>query len=176
MNKNPRQVGPWCAPNQRTQFGKRVVGHVHDGDKWKDFLVDDQGKEHDPEIISDRAWSYLERTGDAKKIQNALGKDAQHSTMTLISINPVIVILDRYLDASALKVKRDFAYQRWYWRSQVHPGGDPPFREGMRWFSPDLKQKPTDLAFSPNGLAEIPLPGGKLELVREGDACKTARK
>jgi hypothetical protein len=169
-------VGPWCAPNHRVQIGERVVGHVHDGNKWKLFLVDDAGKEYDPDKLADQIWSYLERTGDAKKIEEAFSKEAYQSNITVVSVNPLIVILGTYQDASWLKQNREFAHKRWFWHSQVSSLGEPPFREGLQWFSPELKQKPTNLAFSQGGVAEIPLADGKLKLIREGDRCKTTRE
>jgi hypothetical protein len=168
-------VGPWCAPNHRVQIGQRVVGHVHDGPKWKLFLVDDAGKEYDPDKLADQVWSYLERTGDAKKIEEAFSKEAYLSNITVVSVNPLVVILGTYQDPSWLKQERH-AQQKWFWRSQVSSIGEPPFREGLQWFSPELKRSPTHLDFSKEGVAEIPLPSGTLKLIRDGDKCKTTRE
>jgi hypothetical protein len=177
MRKDRANLAPWCGPNRRVEIGARVVGHVGFGEKrWKEWLVDDKGKEHDPEEIADGAWSYLERTGDAKRIEDAFSKDAYQATMTLVSINPVVVILDTFQDAAALKPTPGFAYEKWHWRAQVSAIRDPPFRDGLRWFSPDLKQRPTQLAFSADGVAEIRLPKGKLKLIRHGDKCETTRE
>ncbi|MGQ0633737.1 MAG: hypothetical protein ACT4QC_03930 [Planctomycetaceae bacterium] len=176
FEKNPRAGRPWCAPNERVRVGKRVVGHVHDGPKYQDFLVDDKGQEHDPEKIADQAWSYLERTGDARKIEGALIKEANQSAMSVVSINPVVVVLETYHDPSWEKQPREFARERWYWRAQVYSLREPVFRENLQWFSPDLKQRPTALRFSEAGVAEIALPKGKLTLTREGDKCQTARE
>ena len=52
----------------------------------------------------------------------------------------------------------------------------PHYRDGLQWFSPDLKQRPTALSFSRAGVAEITLPKGKLTLTRDGDKCKTGRE
>jgi hypothetical protein len=159
------------------QVGERVVGHVGFGEKkWKEFLVDDTGREYDPERIADQAWSYLERTGAAKKIAEAFSKDAHVSTVTLVSISPVVLILETYQDATLLKRPREFAYNKWQWRAEVCAFRDPPFRKGLRWFSPDLKQRPTSVAFSDVGVAQIPLPNGKLKLIRDGDKCKSTRE
>lgn len=173
---HPTPFAPWCAPDRRVKIGQRVVGHVADGPKYKDFLVDDRQKEYDPEDIADRAWSYLERTGDATRIEKALAREGCQTTMSIVSINPVVVVLSAYHDPAWLKQNRDFAYQRWYWRAQIQPNSNPRFRERLQWFSPDLKQAPTDLAFSAAGVAEIPLPEGKLKLVRQNDQCATTRE
>src|SRR5947209_10451622 len=79
ISKNQPHFAPWCGPNRRVQIGQRVVGHVHDGPKYKNFLIDETGKEHDPEEIAERAWSYLKRTGDAKTIEESLGQGAFQS-------------------------------------------------------------------------------------------------
>jgi hypothetical protein len=169
--------GPWCAPNQRVQIGERVVGKVAWGqDKWKNFLLDDTGKEHDPQELADQAWSYLERTGDAPRIMEAYHKDGRYATMTVVSIKPVVVILETgQLPAGA---DRTIASpERSYWLAQVSSERDhPAYKEGLQWFSPDLKQRPTSLAFSQAGVAEIPLVDGKLKLVHEGAQCKTTRE
>ncbi|HTI49463.1 MAG TPA: hypothetical protein VL475_00875 [Planctomycetaceae bacterium] len=167
---------PWCGPNERVQFGQRVVGHVHDGPKHRDFLVDDAGQEHDPEKIADAAWTYLERSGEARKIQERFVNDAQQTTMPVVSVNPVVVILVTYPDPSWQGKPRDFGHERWFWPAQIQPNSDPRYHEGLMWFSPELKQKPTKLVFSEAGVAEIVLPNGKLKLVREGDQCKTERE
>lgn len=48
--------------------------------------------------------------------------------------------------------------------------------ENLQWFSPDMKQGPSPVTFSPQGVAEIPLPNGKLVLTRRGNACKITRE
>jgi hypothetical protein len=174
--QNQPGYAPWCGPNQRAKIGLKVVGRVHDGAKHREFLVDETGQEHDPEKIADQAWSYLERTGYAKKIENAFVKDGYQSRMPVVSINPVVVILETYRDPSWRNQGRDFAQHRWSWTAQIQPNSDPHFYEGLQWFSPELKQKPTRLAFSEAGVAEIRLPRGKVKLVRQGDTCKTTRE
>lgn len=167
---------PWCGPQQRARVGQRVVGQVVDGSKYRDFLVDDAGKEHDPEQIAKEAWSYLERTGDAAKIANAFTRDAHQTTMPVVSVNPIIVIIETHFAADWQKQNRDFGKNDWYWRAQIQPNSNPHFSEEMQWFSPELKQPPTKLNFSDAGVAEISLPQGKIILVRDGDACKTTRE
>lgn len=176
IRDNQPHYSPWCGPDRRAKIGWRVVGHVHDGAKHKDFLVDGTGKEHDPEEIADLAWSYLERTGDAREIEEAFVKEAYQSRMPVVSIDPVVVILETYRDPSWRNQARDFARNRWYWTAQIQPNSEPRFCEGLRWFSPDLKQRPTKLVFSEAGVAEILIPGGKVKLVRSGDICKTTRE
>lgn len=175
-NQQPHYA-PWCGPNRRVQIGQRVVGHVHDGPKHKEFLVDETGQEHDPDKIADQAWSYLERTGDARTIEEAFINDAHQSTMPVVSINPVVVILETYTEPSWQNKNRDPARKRWFWTAQIQPNSNPqPSRARMFWFSPELKQGPTKLVFSEAGVAEIQLPNGKLKVVREGDTCKTTRE
>jgi hypothetical protein len=176
ISKKQPDYAPWCAPNRRVQIGQRVVGHVHDGAKHKEFLLDETGKEHDPDKIAEQVWAYLERTGDAKRIEDAFSKEASPSLMPVVSINPVVVILETYPDASWQNKNREFSHQKWYWRAQIQPNSNPQFRKRLQWFCPELKQRPTDLVFSEAGVAEIPLPNGKLKLVREGDRCKTTRE
>jgi hypothetical protein len=176
ISKKQPDYAPWCGPNRRVQIGQRVVGHVHDGPKQKEFLIDETGKEHDPEKIAEQAWAYLERTGDAKKIGDAFGKEGYQSTMPVVSINPVVVILATHQDAGWLNQPREFAGKAWYWRAQIQPNSKPRFSDGLQWFSPELKQPPTKLDFSKSGIAEIVLPNGKLKLVREGETCTTTRE
>jgi hypothetical protein len=172
ISKKPPYPGPWCGPHQRVQIGMRVVGHVAFGEKkWKYFLVDDAGKEYDPEKLADQVWSYLERTGDAKKIKEAFSRDGYYPRMIVVSIKPVVVILETY-PAKQLGTSAD----RYYWVAQIHAMGDPIYQEGLQWFSPDLKQRPTNLAFSDAGVAEISLKNGKLKVIREGDKCVSTRE
>jgi hypothetical protein len=185
--KNPKYRVPWCGPNQRVQIGERVVGHNPNlGAIHREFLVDDAGKEYDPKKLADQVWSYLERTGDAKKIKEAFSKEAYYPKMTIVSINPVVVILEIHqVDAALRKKSQDdtasmkqigTSAERSYWVANIYAMGDPVYQEGLQWFSPDLRQKPINLAFSKAGVAEISLANGKLKLIREGDDCKTTRE
>lgn len=175
-NKQPHYA-PWCGANVRVRIGKRVVGHVHDGPKHKDFLVDESGKEHDPDKIASEAWSYLERTGDGRKIKEAFVNEAIQSTMPVVSINPVVILLVTHTERSWLDKDRSPGHERWFWRAQIQPNSDAQHcREKLLWFSPELKQAPRELKFSDGGVAEIPLPNGTLKVVREGDSIKTTRE
>jgi hypothetical protein len=176
FSTNPAIVGPWCAANQRVRIGMRVVGKVAWGeDKWKDFLVDDAGKEYDPEKLADQVWSYCEGTGDAKKIKDAYSRDGSSPRMTVVSLKPTIVILETKQDAASSKQGKT-SQERYHWLARIRAMGEPAYQEGLQWFSPDLKQRPTPLTFSKGGVAEIAFKQGKLTLTRNGDACKTARE
>lgn len=175
-NKQPHYA-PWCGPNLRVRIGQRVVGHVHDGPKHKVLLVDDAGKEHDPDKIADDAWSFLERTGDARKIKEAFVNEAIQSTMPVVSINPVVILLVTRTERSWQNKDRSPRHERWYWTAQIQPSSDAQHcRERMSWFSPELKQAPKELKFSEAGVAEIPLPNGTLKVVRDGETIKTTRE
>jgi hypothetical protein len=176
INKKQPPYAPWCGPNRRVQVGQRVVGHVHDGPKYKDFLIDETGKEHDPEKIAEQTWAYLVRTGDAKRIVEAFKTDANPTTMPVVSINPLVVILETFPDPAWQKQPREFASKDWYWRAQIQPNSDPKFKENMQWFSPELKLPPTKLIFSEAGVAEIRLPKGTIKLARSGELCKSTRE
>lgn len=169
--------GPWCAPNQRVQLCQRVVGKVGWGeDKWRTFLLDDLGKEYDPEVIANQIWAYLERTGDADKIMKAYHQDGHQTVMTVVAVKPVVVIVEKR-QLSAGTDRSIAAPERSYWVAQISSvRGDPEYREGLQWCSPDLKQRPTPLVFSQAGVAEIPLPKGKMHLVHDGAVCKTTRE
>jgi len=177
ISKKQPHYAPWCGPNLRVQVGQRVVGHVHDGAKHKEFLVDETGKEHDPDKIAEQAWSFLESTGDARQIAEGFIKNAHQSTMPVVSINPVVVILETYTEPSWENKNRDPAHERWFWTAQIQPNSDPQHSQArMFWFSPELKQGPTKLTFSEAGVAKIQLPNGLLKVVRDGDTCKTTRE
>jgi hypothetical protein len=94
--------------------------------------------------------------------------------MTVLSINPLIVILDTYLDA-ARREEIGPSPERSYWVAQISTRGEPRFAAGLRWFSPDLKQRPTPLPFSQVEVAEIALPNGKLTLWHTDERCETLR-
>jgi hypothetical protein len=167
--------GPWCAPNQRVQIGQRVVGHVHDGDKWKIFLMDDKGKEYDPDKLAEQTWSYLERTGDAKRIKDACSKAGHYVSLSIVALKPIVVILEMRREDDPRK-QLSGSLPRSNWVAQVSVLRDPPYREDLEWFSPDLKQKPTPLSFSAEGVAEIALSDGRLKLIRNGQEFQTARE
>ncbi len=176
MRRDSGERGPWCAPNQRVQIGQRVVGKVGWGeDKWKDFLLDDAGEEYDPEDLSEEVWSYLESTGDADKIMRDYHENGRLTVMTVVALKPLVVVMEtRQLPKGA---NRSIASpERTYWLAAISSvRGQPDSGEVMRWCSPDLKTSPTELLFSPDGVAEISLTDGKLRFVREGDVCQTTR-
>jgi hypothetical protein len=151
------------------------VGQVQGQNKWKLFLVDPAGKEYDPEKLADRVWSYLEKTGDAKAFKEAYSNDGFYFRMIIVSINPVVVIVETHQDTASRKQVGSVP-DRYYWVAQVYALRDLIYTDGLRWFSPDLKQRPVALPFSEAGVAEIPLPDGKMTLVRDGDKCKTTRE
>jgi hypothetical protein len=87
------------------------------------------------------------------------------------------VILETYTEPSWLNKNRDLAHQRWFWTAQIQPNSDPQQSgDGIQWFSPELEQRPTKLAFSQTGIAEIKLPNGKITVSRQGNLCKTTRE
>jgi hypothetical protein len=174
IRANSKNVGPWCATKQRVQIGQRVVGRVADGDKWQNFLVDDTGKEHDPRKIAEEVWSYLEKTGDAQKIKEAF-QEGHYPSMSVVSIKPVVVILETNFSAGLPK-QIGSSPERWYWTAQIYTERQPVYRDELKWFSPDLKQRPTSLTFSQMGVAEIALTQGTLKLIREGERCRTLRE
>lgn len=175
IKTNPALPGPWCAPNLRVQIGDRVVGHVGMGEnKWKSFLVDDAGKEHDPEKLADQVWSYLEKTGDADKIKEAYTKQGRYPRMVVVSIKPTVVLLETHQFTASQNPAG--SPQRYYWTAQIYAIAHPTFTEGMEWFSPDMKQRPTPLSFSKDGVAEIPLAKGKIRVTHESDKCATTRE
>jgi hypothetical protein len=170
--KVPAERCPWCGPNQRVKFGQRVVRYAGVGKIWQNFLVDDKGKVYDPREMADDVWSYLERTGDARKIEKAYRKDGYYPRMMIVSIKPMIVILETNRNITFAGKSQE----RYYWVANIHASATPLFQNGLRWFSPDLKQRPEILTFSEEGVAEILLPkNGKLQLIRDGDTCQTRR-
>ncbi|MGQ0633240.1 MAG: hypothetical protein ACT4QC_01410 [Planctomycetaceae bacterium] len=177
FRKNSRNVGPWCGPNQRVQIGQRVVGHVGFGEnKWKNFLVDDAGKEYEPEELAEQVWSYLEKTGDAKTIKDAFSKEAYFPRMALVSVKTVVVILEPEWNA-ALRDQIGTSPKKYHWLALISAERYPPaFKEGLQWFSPELKQRLTSHRFSGAGVAEIAPANGTLKLIREGDTCRTERE
>lgn len=172
MKPNAKIPGPWCAPNQRTQIGERVVGQTAYGPRYKQFLVDAANREHDPDTIAENVWSYLERTGDAKTIQEAFAKEGAYPKMYVVSINPTVVVMATGRDAK-LPQTIGPKPERYYWKAQVYCFNLMLYQEGLQWFSPDFKQRPTPLPFNAQGHAEIALPPGKLILQHEGDKCTT---
>lgn len=176
---SPKQpeYAPWCGPHQRVKVGERVVGYVNEGPKHKSFLVDDAGREHDPEKIAQRVWAYLERTGDARKIKDAFVSQGRVTTMPVVSLNPLVVMLETYMEPSWQNQNRDCGHNDWYWTAQIQPNSNPRHSASeVRWCSPELKQGPTKLTFSEDGVAEIRLPSGKIRLIRNGAMCRTERE
>lgn len=174
IRKDSGTVGPWCGPNQRAQLGMRVVGKVGWGtDKWKTFLVDDTGKEYDPDDLKEEVWSYLERTGDAKRLMAIHTQERAYPLMTVVALKPLVVTMEMKSDTTP--PKRRYPWERFHWLSTISVERRPEYQENMRWFSPDLGQRPTPLRFVA-GVATIPLPKGRLLLSREGEKCKTERE
>ncbi len=167
--------GPWCAPKQRVQIGERVVGKVGWGEnKYKNFLVDDEGKEYDTDKIADQCWSYLERTGEARNIEQAFAKDGYLPRMIAVSLKPLVVIVQPRWNTHQLKTAGP-KLERYNWTSTIGSACDSEYSAGMQWFSPDLEQKITNLTFSEDGVAEIKLKSGRLSLIHDGKQYKTTR-
>lgn len=168
---------PWCAPHKQVQVGDRSQGKSFYGDIWKRFWIDDQGNEYDPEQVSQQVWTYLTQVGEAAKIDQTRKTGACSSQMRIVSVNPVVVLLEpcqhRRFDPSkglvghGTKLAQELAYT---------PDSDMYFDEPMQWLSPDLNTGPTLITFSPEGIATIPLKSGQLRLVREGERCKVTRE
>ena len=176
MKPDSKTKGPWCAANERVKIGDRVVGYVHEGAKHRTFFVDDAGKEYDPEILADQAWTYLERTGDAKDIRAAFDRDGYYPGMVIASIKPMVVILEPTWNKQ-LRSQIGTNAQRYHWLALISSERQVrTFQKGMQWFSPDLKQRPTDLTFSPDGVAEIALKSGRIILTREGELYTSRRE
>lgn len=57
---------PWCSPNGQVQVGLRSMGKSFHGNIWKEFWVGDSGQEYDPEEVSKKVWSYIEKSGYSK--------------------------------------------------------------------------------------------------------------
>lgn len=175
MKPNAKIPGPWCAPNQRAQIGDRTVGNTPYGPRHKQFLVDSASREHDPDTIAEQVWSYLERTGDAKTIQDAFAREGSYPKMFVISINPTVVVLATSRDPKLPQTIGTIP-KRYYWLAQVYCFNLIVYQDGLQWFSPDLKQRPTPLTFNPAGQAEIPLTTGKILLKHEADKCTVVRE
>lgn len=173
---NPEIMGPWCAANQRVKIGKRVVGRVHEGDKWKDFLVDDSDNEYDPDQLAEQVWEYLEGTGDAESLKDGFSKDGSLPRLSIISLKPIVVILEPEWNLT-LKKQLGNSLERYHWLSLVSIyRQSPSFHEDMQWFSPELKQRPIKLSFSGDTAVEILISNGRLRLVRDGSVCRITRE
>jgi hypothetical protein len=153
----------------------RVVGKAGIENKWQNFLVDETGKEYDPEDIAELVWSYLERTGDAQTMDEAFRKDGQFPIMTVVAIKPLVVILEPNQN-TALQKQLGGSLKRYHRLHSVYTERHPQFKEGLQWFSPDLEQRLIALIFSQDGVAEIKLKAGKLKLIRESDKCNVTRE
>ena len=168
---------PWCGPHQQVQVGDRSQGKSFYGDIWKSFWLDDKGNEYDPGQVSQQVWTYLTKVGEVAKIDQARKTGACSSEMRIVSVNPVVVLLEpcqhrRFDPAKGLvghgkKLPQELAYT---------PSGDMYFDEPMQWLSPDLNTGPTTIKFSPDGVATIPLNSGQLRLVHDGEWCKVTRE
>src|SRR5436190_24084821 len=84
---------PWCSPNRQVQEGRRSMGQSFYGDIWKDFWLDDAGKEYDPEAVSKKVWDYLKTTGDVAKVDEALQSGKCPAQMRIVSVNPIVVLV-----------------------------------------------------------------------------------
>lgn len=168
---------PWCAPNRQVREGQRSTGKSFYGDIWKSCWMADNGQEYDPEQVAQQVWNYLKTTGDAAKIETARIQGACTHWMRIVSVNPVIVIRipcqhPRFAGTSSLqshgtKLPLELSFV---------PKEEMFFDEPMEWLSPDLKKGPIKLSFSDQGIAEIPLPSGKLRLSRNADRCQITRE
>ena len=153
------------------------MGQSFYGDIWKDFWLDDSGKEYDPEVVSKKVWDYLKTTGDVSKIDKALQSGKCPAQMRIVSLNPIVILVQpcQHKRFEHLKVHVSHGTKSAQELSFV-PDRDMYFDEPMLWLSPDLKTGLTAITFSVAGTAEISLDKGKLKLVHEGDFCKVSRE
>lgn len=153
------------------------MGKSFYGDIWKFFWISDSGEEYDPEEISKQVWEYIATTDLAESIDIARQHEQPCAQMQIISVDPVVVLLYPSEHQRLQGVGQNLAMgtrvvQELAWT----PNTDPVFAEPMQWLSPDLLTGPTDIEFSPDGVAEISLKSGKIKLVHAGDRCKFTRE
>lgn len=168
---------PWCSPTRQAQEGERSMGSSFYGDIWKNFWMDKDGDEHDPEAVGKEVWSYLKEIGYVSTIEDSIRQGRCSPAMRIVSVNPVIVVMQpcQHKRYEHLKVHLSHGIRHPFELTQI-PDRDMYFDEPMQWFSPDLKTAPTEITFSKAGVAEITLPDGKLKLVHEGEWCKITRE
>lgn len=170
---------PWVGPNLRAVQERRVPGFF-DEYKPSDFRwVGPDGKVFARLDVARQAGSYLLDTEVGRALKPESG---QFPWMTIVSVDPTVVLMVP-VNMEQVKLGDLLGRTRQIEELPMVPGGaihcdygTTTFHNpGIRWFSPDLKRPPTDLKFS-EGVGEIPLPDGKLEVRWQGQVCKIIRK
>lgn len=172
-----RKGCPWCGPNRQVQVGERSMGKSFYGDIWKEFWIDDSGREYDPAEAGQQVWDYIATTRLAKTIDDARQHNQACAQMQIIAVDPMIVLLYPSEHQRLRGVGQNLSMgTRHPMELASTPDRVPVFAEPMHWLSPELKTGPVEIRFSESGVAEIPLTAGKIRLVRAGDQCRITRE
>jgi hypothetical protein len=171
---------PWAGPQTRAIPERRAQRFIAEHPEYEYRWIATDGQVFDVREVAIQAGSFLLGTAAGRQLN-------PHSPpwFTIVSITPVVVLIvptnlaqvplgdllgSHQPEELPMNVSPDGAGFR------AEHGTITFYNPGIRWFSPDLKKPPTDLVFSAEGVAEISLPDGKLEIRHIGQTCKIARK
>lgn len=167
---------PWIGPKEQlVEQQKRHAAVISATSYVETRWLDKSNNEYDLNHIATDAQTYLYSTSTGS---NLLKSDTW-PWKAIVSIRPTVVLL---VPSDPMKVKRGDLL------GMNHPvrtignakyggcdyGSVDFYNEGMKWYSPDLKQEPSMVSFA-DGKAEIQLPNGKLRLIVRGEVCKITR-
>lgn len=174
---------PWSAAGVRARVGKRTVGQTYYGPISAEYWVDQFENEHQCEKIQKQVWALMEKYNVAVSVPPGTQKVPCAYWATVVAIDPLVVLLQpcqhkHFVDANGRPLsKNDHVIPHGtHCTMEVRSGVEVFFDPATQWFSPDLKRGPTAIEFSEQGTGEIPLPKGKLRLVRDGEKCKILRE
>lgn len=190
--RSPRQdFMPWCGPGERAVLTQRRTGWAGASPHISSW-VDSGGTSHDPNDFAKSVIGYMAGTPEAAAWP-VLGrlKLMPYDNITIVSITPTVALLqphdygplndqtlgdisvgERY-DASTGAARPGMRVGDWI--NLVRVGVSVADAPDLKWVCPDMQVAPTLVSFQ-NGRAEVPLPNGKLVLVRNGNQVDVTRE
>jgi hypothetical protein len=170
---------PWTAPG-RQATEKRLTTPNWNAANITIAWEDAGGSSHRSHKLAASADAYLDAIGYNAKLREEC--DQRHIPppwKTIVAITPTVAL---HVPSYRVPEKGPFLNRphhdlgpTWFGPGYDY-GTTVLYNDGMKWFSPDLKAEPKEITFSDRATAEIPLPDGKLTLVRQGPFCKIARE
>jgi hypothetical protein len=168
---------PWVGPDARVKSERRTRELIAEHYNYEYRWIAPDGQILDPFEVRLEAGSFLLRTAAGQKL------DPQKPPwITIVSIKPTVALIVptnlAQVPLGDLLGERmgDLPMTRDPGGLRADYGISTFYNPGIRWFSPELNQEPTDLVFSSEGIAVIPLPDGKLVIEHIDQICKIARK
>ena len=171
---------PWVAPG-RQAVEKRKEHSGWNNSTYESVWIDASGKSLRDYDVMRQVETYYLKIGYTAKVSDDLANGKHVPSAIVVSIDPIVVILSppnlaQVKMGALVRGTGGVNYSNSKNGGTLMTGSKWFYNDGLQWLSPDLNQEATEIEFTKAGTAEIPLPKGKLKLVREGEIFKVTRE